>query len=189
MTSSHRKYAVRFIVLLSAFIAVIPQAGRSQLNSNVANVVLTATLLESLTITALPSAVAFDLAPSGESIGSTPVAITTTWVLGSTRTTVNLYANFSSSTVALTDGLGHNIGTANVEGQVTTGTPTSFTAFTQTGPFGAAGASLKLLTQGIGLTNLTSFRTDNLNLEIDLIGSSVPAGVYVGTLNIQAQAL
>jgi len=189
MTSSHRKYAVRFLAILTTFIAVIPQAGESQLNSNVANVVLTATLLESLSITALPSAVAFNLAPGGEAVGSTPVAVTTVWILGSTRTTVNLYANFSSSTIALTDGLGHNIASANIEGQMTTGSPTSYTAFTQTGPFGAAGASLKLFTQGIGLTNLSSTRTDNLNLEIDLIGTTVPAGVYVGTLNIQAQAL
>lgn len=190
MSSLHKKHAIRFLVLLAAFVALAPQPGRSQLNSNVASVVLTATLLESLTVTALPSAVAFDLAPSGEAIGSPPVAITTHWVLGVTRTTVTLHASFSSSTVALTDGMGHSIPSAAVFGQVTTGFPTSFTAFTQTGPFGAAGADLKLFAQGVGVINLTDTRTDNLTLKIDLTSTpSIPAGVYAGTLNIQAQAL
>ncbi len=190
MSSTHKKQAIRSLVLLAAFVALAPQPGRSQLNSNVANVVLTATLLESLTVTALPSAVAFDLAPGGEATGTPPVAITTLWVLGVTRTTVTLHANFSSSTIALTDGLGHNIPSSAVFGQVTTGLPTTFTAFTQTGPFGAAGANLRLLAQGVGVSNLTDVRTDNLTLKIDLTSiPSIPAGVYAGTLNIQAQAL
>ena len=190
MSDSRRKYAFRFLLLLAAFVAVTPQTGRSQLNSNTATVVLTATLLESLTVAAVPSAVNFDLAPSGEALGSSPVTITTTWVLGVTRTTVTVHASFASSTVALTDGSGHNIPSADVLGQVTTGLPTTYTAFTQTGPFGAAGADLKLFAHGIGLNNLTDVRTDNLNLKIDLTNSpNIPAGVYAGTLSIQAQAL
>ncbi len=186
-----KKYTLRFAAILTAVALLLaPQSGWSQLNSNPANVVLTATLLESLTVVASPSAVDFNLAPGGEAIGSTPVTITTTWILGVTRTTVNLHASFSSSTVALTDGSTHNIPSANVFGQVTTGTAPSFTAFTQTAPFGAAGAGLKLLTQVVNIANLTSTRTDTLNLKIDLTsGPSLPAGVYVGTLNIQAQAL
>jgi hypothetical protein len=186
-----KKYMFCCVVILIAIALLLaPQSGWSQLNSNPATVVLTATLLESLTVVASPAGVAFDLAPGGEAIGSTPVTITTTWILGVTRTTVNLHASFSSTTVALTDGSTHNIPSANVFGQVTTGTAPSFTAFTQTTPFGAAGAGLKLLTQGVNVSNLTSSRTDTLNLKIDLTnGPSLPAGVYVGTLNIQAQAL
>ena len=186
-----KKYMFRFVVILTTIALLFaPQTGWSQLNSTPANVVLTATLLEALTVVASPAAVDFDLAPSGEAIGSTPVTITTTWILGATRTTVNLYATFASSTVALTDGLSHNIPSANVLGQVTTGTAPSFTALTQTAPFGAAGAGLRLFTQTINVSNLTSTRTDTLNLKIDLTnGPSLPAGVYVGTLNIQAQAL
>ena len=190
MKSLRRKRAIRFLVLLTAIVSVAPQPGESQLNSNVASVVLTATLLESLTVSAIPSSVTFDLAPAGEAPGSSPVTITTTWILGATRATVNVHASFSSSTVALTDGLGHNIPSADVFGQVTTGQPTVFTAFSQTGPFGAAGADLKLFSQGVGVVNLTDFRTDNLNLKIDLTNApTIPAGVYAGTLNIQAQAL
>jgi len=190
MNARIKRCVIRSLGLVAIFALTIPQEARPQLNSNSSSVLLTATLLESLTVAALPAAVNFNLAPGGEAAGSTPVTITTTWILGPARTTVNLYASFSSSTVALTDVSADHIPSSAVFGQVTTGLPVAFTAFTQTGPFGAAGASLKLFSQGIGLANLTSLRTDTLNLKIDLInGPSIPAGVYAGTLNIQAQAL
>ncbi len=177
-------------LLLITIIAVTPQDGAPQLNSNVSSVALTATLLETLTVAAAPSAVTFNLVAGGAATGSAPVAVTTVWVLGATRTKVNLYGSFASSTAALADGSGNNIPSANVLGQVTTGLPTTFTAFTQTGPFGAAGASLELFSQTISVTNLNGNRTDNLNLKIDLTSlPQLPAGIYTGTLNIQAQAL
>jgi hypothetical protein len=177
-------------LLLVLTMLVIPQEGVTQLNSSVSSVALTATLLESLTVVAAPSAVAFTLASGSTTAGSTAVSVTTVWTLGITRTNVNLYTSFASSTAALTDGSGDDIPSANVLGQMTTGLPTTFTAFTQTGPFGGAGASLELFSQSISVTNLTSTRTDNLNLEIDLTSlPNLPAGVYTGTLNIQAQAL
>ncbi len=120
------------------------------------------------------------------------MAITTTWVLNASRSTVRLVGYFSSATAALTNGATTpvNIPASEVLGQVTTGTPTSFTAFTQTAPLGAAGAGLTLFTQGLSGTNRTANRTDNLNLEINLAGQPLlPAGTYTGTLNIQAQAL
>ena len=189
MSNSLKRYAFRALVLL-AVIPFVSQTSAGQLNSNTASVVITATLLEALTLTATPSAVAIDLAPGGDSAEALPVAITTIWALGSNRTQVNVYGSFSSSTAALTDGLGHNIPAANVLGRVSTGIPVTGTVFSQTAPFGAAGAGLKLLNQGIGLINLTSTRTDNLLLSISLTGGpTLPSGIYVGTLNIQAQAL
>jgi hypothetical protein len=73
---------------------------------------------------------------------------------------------------------------------MTTGTPTTFTAFSQTAPLGAAGAGLTLFSEALTGTNHTANRTDNLNLEINLAAQPLlPAGTYTGTLNIQAQAL
>jgi len=161
----------------------------SQVNSNQASVVLTATLLESITVTAIPSAVDFNLVAGGVADGSTPVAITTVWVLGPTRSSLKLYGSFASAATALSDGSGDSIPSADVLGQVTTGSPTNYTPFTQSAPFGAAGAGLLLFSQSISAANLTGLRTDNLNLEIDLTSLSLPAGVYTGTLEIQAQAL
>jgi len=174
MTLAFRRYACRYLVLLTALVWIVSRSGLAQ---------------ESLTVSALPAGVSLDLAPGGIAVCPVPVTITTTWVLGLTRLTVTLHASFSSSVAALTDGAGHNIPSASVLGQVTTGAPTIFTAFTQTGPFGGAGADLKLFSQGIGVSNQTGLRNDNLNLKIDLTGVPTPAGVYLGTLNIQAQAL
>jgi hypothetical protein len=76
---------------------------------------------------------------------------------------------------------------------VTTGAPTTYTAFTQspTGQaLGVSGASLVLSTTPITSSNYSSTRTDNLNLEINLTGlNGIAAGTYTGTLNLQAQAL
>jgi hypothetical protein len=189
MSDLLKKYAVRVLVLLTV-IPFVSQTSVAQLNSNTATVVVTATLLETLTLTALPNAVALNLAPGGDSNDSVPVAITTAWALGSNRTQVNVYGSFASATAALTDGLGHNIPSANVLAQVSTGIPTTEAPFAQTSPFGAAGAGLKLVTQGIGLSNLTSTRTDNMIVAIDLAGGpTLPSGVYVGTITLQAQAL
>jgi hypothetical protein len=167
-------------------------AALCQLNSNTASVALRATLGESLTVAATPSAVAIPLVAGGTATGTSPVAITTTWVLSASRTAVTLVGYFASATVALTDGATtpDNIPASEVLGQVTTGTPTSFTAFTQTAHVGTAGAGLTLFTQALSGASRTANRTDNLNLEINLAGQpQLPAGSYTGTLNIQAQAL
>jgi hypothetical protein len=176
--------AILFIVGTSAALC--------QLNSNTASVALRATLGESLTVAATPSNVAIPLVSGGTAAGTSPVAITTTWVLSANRTSVTLVGYFASATAALTDGAPtpDNIPAAEVLGQVTTGTPTTFTAFTQTAPLGTAGAALTLFSQSLSSTNRTANRTDNLNLEINLASQpQLPAGSYTGTLNIQAQAL
>jgi hypothetical protein len=175
-------------------LAVAPVAFGQSLNSNTSTVSLTATLGESLTIAATPAAVTFNLVSGGTASGSAPVAMTTSWVLSSARSTVTLTGYFSSASAALTSGGNTpvNIPTSEVLGQVTTGSPTAYTAFTQTpstGGVGVAGASLVLFTQSIGATNRATTRNDNLNLEINLSNQQLPAGTYTGTLNLQAQAL
>lgn len=184
------KNAYRTGLLVAALVALMPQASLAQFDSNAAAVTLTATLNESMTMTASPSEVTFALAPSGEAEGSVPVTVTTNWVLGSNRTSVNVYAYFASATNALIDGGGNSIDSQHVFGLVATGSPTIFTPFAETGPFGAAGASLKLYSEGLSVNNFSKTRNDNLRLKIDLTAvPATPAGVYVGTLNLQARAL
>jgi hypothetical protein len=120
------------------------------------------------------------------STGTSPVLITTTWILGPSRTTVRLVSYFSSAAEALTNKATTpaNIPAFEVLGQLTTGTPTVLIA-----PLGATGAGMTLFTQGISRTNPTANRTDNLNLEINFSSEpQPPAGTYTGTLYIQAQA-
>jgi hypothetical protein len=189
-------YLTRLYLLLGFFVAsaafFLPETASAQINSNSATVALNATLAESLVISATPGTVNFTLVAGGTASGSAPVAITTTWILNSTRANVGLYAWFATPTAAMTDGLAtpNLIPSSEFLGQVTTGLPTSYTAFTQSNTLGTAGGGLKLFTTALTSSNRSSTRTDNLNLQINLSAQpQLPAGSYTGTLNLQAQAL
>jgi hypothetical protein len=151
------------------------------------------TAVSSLSLSASPSSVSFHLVSGGIATGSTAVDITTTWG-GSfclLTCTINVYGYFSSAGNALS---GSSpvvyIPSSEVLGQVPTGIPTTYTAFTQSNPFGGAGASLQLIQQSFFILTGSGSRTDALNLEINLATQpQLPAGTYTGTLYIQAQAL
>jgi hypothetical protein len=152
-----------------------------------------ATPVSSLSISVTPSNVSFQLVSKGVATGSTPVEITTSWggTLCLLTCTVNVYGYFTSANAALSGGSPIvNIPSSAVLGQVSTGIPTSYTAFTQSNPFGGAGASLELVSQSFFIISGGSSRTDPLQLEIDLTSQpQLPAGSYSGTLYIQAQSL
>jgi hypothetical protein len=191
MPSRKHVLSSKLIPVLGLLTLAIP-AAVCQLNSNTASVALRATLGESLTVAATPATVAIPLVSGATAAGTSPVSITTSWVLSSARSTVTLVGFFASAPAALTNGAATpvNIPASEVLGQVTTGTPTAFTAFTQTAPLGPAGAGLTLFSQALSGINRNANRTDNLNLEINLAAQPLlPAGTYTGTLNIQAQAL
>ncbi|MGA7795241.1 MAG: hypothetical protein WCA19_19550 [Candidatus Acidiferrales bacterium] len=175
------------VLALAAVFFLIPSRANAQLNSNIANVNLNATLNSSITITAAPGLVNFPLLPSGVTTGSSPITITTKWVLPVLFGTVNEYAYFSSPASALTDGAGDNIPSSNVSGSYNGG---AFTAFTGNSPF-AAGSSMNLFSQFVFVLfgNTTSTRTDSLNLRISTTGLNLPAGTYTGVLHIQAQEM
>jgi hypothetical protein len=185
----------RFYVLsglLAISVGILPNTASAQVNSNAATVTLNATLGESIVISATPGTVNFTLVDGGTAAGSAPVAITTTWLVNSTRANVALYAWFGSPAAAMTDGLAtpNNIPSSEFFGQCTTGLPTIYTAFTQSNTLGVSGGGLKIFTVALSSSNRSSSRTDNLNLEINLTAQpQLPAGSYTGTLNLQAQAL
>ncbi len=163
-----------------------------QLNSGTQSVTLTAVLSEILSISATPNNITFTLAQGGAATASAPVVITTNWLLLPTRANLVLDAFFASSSAALTDGAStpDNIPTSAVLGKVSTGAPTSYTAFTQTAALGPAGAGLTLLTLPLSSSNRSGSRSDSLSLEINLSAlPQLPAGTYTGTLTLQAQAL
>ena len=118
----------------------------------------------------------------------TPIGIQTSWDVNPGQTnSVSLIAYFAVPAQALM-GL-TQIPSSRVLGRVTTGTPTTFTALTQNGVggVGSAGGSLQLFSQNIGGGNKTATRNDNLDLQLDLVGfPTLPAGAYVGVLNIRA---
>jgi hypothetical protein len=182
-------------VLLCVSIGVVPKPARAQaIRVAKAQAISPATSVSSLSITASPSSLSFSLIAKGVATGSSAVNITTTW--GGNfcifTCTVNLYAYFSSAAAALSGGGSPvvDIPSSEVLGQVPTGLPTTFTAFTQSNPLGGAGASLELFTQSFTLYTGGGSRTDSLSLEINLANQpQLPAGSYSGTLYIQAQSL
>lgn len=156
------------------------------LNSNFVTVNLQANAKESLSVTAAPALVNFNLLPTGGiSNGNVPVSITTSWVLLPGRTRVRLYVYFASAAAALSDGAGTNIPSSRVLGSVNGG---AFQTITNNSPFGA-GRSLRIFRQVITNANLNASRTDNLGLRVDTTGLLLPAGVYTGLLIIQARAI
>ena len=166
-----------------ALVFVFAPASHAQLNSGAATVNLNAVLGETLTVSAGPGTVNFTLVPNGTANGSAPVSITTAWALDVTRTDVNLYAYFSSTT-ALTDGT-NNIPVANVTGSVNSAPAGAFTGAT---PFSGA-SGMTVFTQALGVGTYNSSRNDSIDLTIDTTGLSLPSSTYTGVLNIQAQAI
>jgi hypothetical protein len=118
-----------------------------------------------------------------------PVVVTTSWDVNPGQTnTVNLMAFFTTPAQALV-GPGTQIPSSRVLGRMTTGLPVAFTAITQNavGGIGTAGGSLRLFAQNISGPNKKASRTDNLNLQLNLVGfPTLAPGLYSGTLNLRA---
>ncbi len=117
-----------------------------------------------------------------------PVVVVTQWNVNPGQTnTVDLMAYFTTPAQALVGGA-IQIPSSRVRGRMTTGLPVAFTPFTQNavGGIGTAGGSLRLFSQIITGINKNSSRSDNLDLQLDLVGTTLLPGTYTGTLNIRA---
>src|SRR5690349_403912 len=153
---------------------VLAPSSHALLLSGLSNVTLRATTASSLTI-AITSGTSmnFTLFQGATANGSTAAAITTSWNLNPGQVgTVRLYGYFNTPSAALA-GPTYDIASSYVEGRVPTGSPTTFTAFTQTNPVGPAGGSLMLFTETITGVNKNKTRTDNLSLRVNLTTSPV----------------
>ena len=117
------------------------------------------------------------------------VVIQTDWNVNPGQTnTVSLVAYFTTPAQALVGGA-TQIPSSRVLGRMLTGIPTTFTAITQNGigGVGTAGGSLGLFAVTITGANKAAGRTDNLDLQLDLVGfPTLGAGSYTGVLNLRA---
>jgi hypothetical protein len=156
-------------------------------NSGASPIALNAVLSDSITLTLSGNAVNFTLVGgSATNPGSTGITATTTWVLRPNVNSLKLYAFFSSSTAALSDGAGHNIPSADFQISDNGG---AFAALTNTVPFGGANAGLQVSSVRILGNNKIGTNSDLMTFNINLAPQpSLPAGAYTGTLTIQAQA-
>jgi hypothetical protein len=177
---------VAALALVAAMLAVTARA--QVLNSGASPIALQAVLSQSITLTLSGNAVNFNLAAgSAANPGNTSITATTSWTLKPSTGTLSVYAFFSSSTSALTDGAGNNIPSADFQISNNGG---AFTALTNTVPFGGANAGLLLSSTKILGFNKTGTRNDVMNFNINLSPlPNLPAATYTGTLTIQAQAI
>jgi hypothetical protein len=152
---------------------------------------LAATAPSALTVTVTSGAVQTIAAVTDNAINSfpTPVVVQTTWNVNPGQTnTMNLVAYFTTPAQAMTGGA-VQIPSSRIRGRMLTGNPTTFTAISQNGVAGVGtpGGSLLLFSISINGTNKIATRTDNLDLQLDLVGfPTLPAGSYSGVLNLRA---
>jgi hypothetical protein len=187
------------VIAAGLVIATIPQAAKAQVNSNVGTVVLNATMPETLTVNVTAgSTVSFTLAANtAANPGSTTSTIQTAWVLKPGRTSVAVWAWVPITAAALTDGAGDNIAASSVTATATgsgsaggalsasvsggAGVPAFVTPSTATG--------VQIGSVAITGANKASSTTTTLTWNISTTATpQLPANVYTGTVNIQAQA-
>ncbi len=182
------KFAEFALLLIFSAAAFSIRANAQVLNSGAQTISLQATLTDSISVSLSSSAVNFNLTAGNASTpGNVGVTATTTWLLKPSVGNVSVYAFFSNSAAALTDGAGNNIPSADFQLSANAG---PFTALTSTVPFGGANAGLLVSQTKVLGNNRSSSHTDVLNFNINL--STLPnlsAGTYTGTLTIQAQAI
>jgi hypothetical protein len=180
------KFGTMGALLLAAILFSAPCRAQV-LNSGASPITLNAVLQDSITLTLSSHAVNFTLvAGSANNPGSTGITATTTWVMKPSVNSLNLYAFFSSSTAALSDGAGHNIPSADFQISDNGG---AFAPLTNTVAFGGANAGLQVSSVPIRGYNKTGTNSDVMTFNINLAPlPNLAAGVYTGTLTIQAQA-
>jgi hypothetical protein len=182
MRSLLRKAVTAAVVLILANTSTaMAQIG---LLSNAATVALTATKSATLTVTPNASTATLASITDGSNVNNfTPVSLTTSWNL-TAGSSVRLIGWFATPAQALVNGTSF-IPSSKVEGRVGA---TAYAPFTGAalGGVGVAGGSLQLYSQGVGVGSFFGTRTDQLDLRLDLTGTTTLAGDYLGTLNLQA---
>jgi hypothetical protein len=182
------KFGLTVAVLALVLAGLAAPAGAQVRNSGASPIALQAVLNDSITLTLSANAVNFNLtAGSASNPGSTSITATTTWLLRPNVGSLKVYAFFSNSASALTDGAGNNIPSADFQISNNGG---AFTALTNTVPFGGANAGLQLSSTPILGNNKSGTHNDLMNFNINLAPlPNLPAATYTGTLTIQAQAI
>jgi len=133
--------------------------------------------------TDVPSASLASITDNSSNNNFSGINVTATWALTG-GTTLNLVGWFTTPAQALANGTNY-IPSSKVEGRVGAN---PFAAFSNgaVGSVGVAAGSLTLYSQNVTGANVSGFRTDPLDLRLNLTGASTIAGNYTGTLNLQA---
>jgi hypothetical protein len=183
---------MRFCRLLGILaLSVILTLRARELSAQAQIISLAATAPGALTVTVTSGAAQIIAGVTDNALNNfpSPVVIQTAWNVNPGQTnTVNLVAYFTLPAQAMVGGA-TQIPSSRILGRMLTGTPVTFTAITQNGigGVGTAGGSLRLFGVNIGGGNKNASRTDNLDLQLNLVGfPTLGAGAYTGVLNLRA---
>jgi hypothetical protein len=177
-------------VAATAFSASVASA-QSGLLSATATVSLSAVKQAALSVTVNSGATQTLASLTDNAINSfsTPVNITTAWDLHPSTSALVLVGYFTTPTQALSNGTNY-IASSLVRGRL--GTVGAFNPFSGaaiaggSSTAGVAGGTLALFSTNINGTNKVSSRTDDLYLQINLVGQTTTPGTYTGTLTLRA---
>ncbi|MGI8818218.1 MAG: hypothetical protein ACR2HW_03680 [Gemmatimonadales bacterium] len=175
------------LLALSVFLAL----RASELSAQTQIISLAAAAVSTLTVVVQSGGVQTIVGVADNAVTNfpSPVVIQTAWNVSPGQTnTVHLVAYFSLPAQAMVGGT-TQIPSSRLLGRMTTGLPTTYTPITQNaiGGVGSAGGSLQLFAVNIDGGNKNATRTDNLDLQLDLVGfPPLAAGTYAGLLNIRA---
>jgi hypothetical protein len=154
------------------------------LTSNVATVSLTATKAATLTVSPnASSATLGSITDNSTANNFSAVSLTTAWNL-TAGSSVRLIGWFATPAQALVNGT-DLIPSSKVEGRVGAAAYAPFSS-AAVGGVGVAGGSLQLFSQAVAAGSYFGTRTDQLDLRLNLTGTTTMAGDYTGTLNLQA---
>jgi hypothetical protein len=174
----------------SLALSVVLTLGARELSGQARVISLVATSPSNLSVVLTSGAIQALPAVTDNAVNNfpSPVVIQTTWSINPGQTnTVNLIAYFSVPAQAMM-GATTQIPSSRILGRMSTGLPTAFTPITGNGigAFGTAGGTLQLYSVAISGSNKSSGRTDNLDLQLNLVGfPTLPAGAYTGVLNLR----
>jgi hypothetical protein len=154
------------------------------LMSNAPTVTLTATKAATLTVTPdVASATLGSITDNSTANNFSAVNVTTAWNL-TAGSSVRLIGWFAAPAQALANGTNF-IPSSKVEGRVGAAAYAAFTS-NAVGGVGVAGGSLQLFNQAVAAGSYLGSRSDQLDLRLNLTGTTTVAGDYTGTLNLQA---
>ena len=179
------------MLLLTLALSAPPALRARELSAQARIISLAATAPSTLSLVVTSGATQTIASITDNAVNSfpSPVVIQTAWNLNPGQTnTVNLVAYFTTPAQAMVGGT-TQIPSSRILGRMLTGIPTAFTGISQNGigGIGTAGGSLLLFSVNVNGVNKNITRTDNLDLQLNLVGfPTLRAGSYAGVLNLRA---
>ena len=178
--------------LLALALAALPASAQTMLGasarrpgfqSNKAAIMLAATLPPELRLSISTVQLDINVSDSARKSAVLEVPVTSSWVLNSGASHVELVGFFDSPQAALTDDAGHAIPSDRVLGGIAAD---SMAPFNQSSEVGTASASQTFYQQRISRDNVVSRRSDTLRIQVSPVSDlGAPAGEYRGVLHLR----